>query len=225
MTRDFSVLRSAADQFSAVQRQRVAAGQRAVAIEQGRDDGTPDFWRKWEERWREMEDLALEELQAEAAFHPAYVELQKLSGIGPILAAEFLGIIGDFGRFDTISKLWAYAGLRPDQKMEKGVNINWSTRLKGLTGRMAVRLLMVGSAYRAIYDEAKADYQGRPEWTPLHIDLASRRKMVKILLAHMWILGRRAQGLPVSEPYAVAVLGHTGTRRPEEFFKAKPITA
>jgi hypothetical protein len=41
-----------------------------------------------------------------------------------------------------------------------------------------------------------------------HIDYRARRKMVKRFLADLWAIWRSLEGLPVSKPYAVAILGH-----------------
>lgn len=42
-----------------------------------------------------------------------------------------------------------------------------------------------------------------------HLDMRARRKAVKIFLSHYWIKAREAAGLPVTECYAIAKLGHT----------------
>jgi hypothetical protein len=44
-------------------------------------------------------------------------------------------------------------------------------------------------------------------WTPERIDTASKRYMVKAFLADLWVNWRRLEGLPITEPYAVAKLG------------------
>jgi hypothetical protein len=42
----------------------------------------------------------------------------------------------------------------------------------------------------------------------LHIDYRARRKMVKRFLADLWARWREIEGLPVTEPYAIGILGH-----------------
>lgn len=42
----------------------------------------------------------------------------------------------------------------------------------------------------------------------LHIDNRAMRKMVKRFLADLWVTWRGLEGLSVSEPYAIAILGH-----------------
>jgi len=48
------------------------------------------------------------------------------------------------------------------------------------------------------------------QYTPGHIDSMARRKMVKMFLQHLWVRWRTLEGLPTGEPYAQAILGHTG---------------
>jgi hypothetical protein len=43
-----------------------------------------------------------------------------------------------------------------------------------------------------------------------HLHARAKRRAVKIFLSHYWLEGRRARGLSVSEPYAIAILGHDG---------------
>jgi len=42
-----------------------------------------------------------------------------------------------------------------------------------------------------------------------HIDYRARRKMIKRFLLDFWLVWRKLEGLPTSEPYAIAVLKHT----------------
>ncbi len=46
-----------------------------------------------------------------------------------------------------------------------------------------------------------------------HIDYRARRKMVKRFLLDFWLVWRRLEGLPTSEPYAIAILKHAKGRR------------
>jgi predicted RNA-binding Zn-ribbon protein involved in translation (DUF1610 family) len=47
------------------------------------------------------------------------------------------------------------------------------------------------------------------------VDLRARRKAVKIFLSHYWVQGRLLEGLSVSQPYAIARLGHVTNIGPE----------
>lgn len=37
----------------------------------------------------------------------------------------------------------------------------------------------------------------------------ARRKMIKLFLAHLWLVWREAEGLPITKPYAIDILNHT----------------
>jgi len=50
----------------------------------------------------------------------------------------------------------------------------------------------------------------RTSYTPAHIDLMARRKIAKLFLSRLWLVWREAEGLPVTEPYAMAIMGHAG---------------
>jgi hypothetical protein len=47
-----------------------------------------------------------------------------------------------------------------------------------------------------------------------HLHERAKRRAVKIFLSHYWLVGRKAAGLPVTLPYAAAILGHTGIINP-----------
>jgi hypothetical protein len=51
--------------------------------------------------------------------------------------------------------------------------------------------------------------------TDAHLHARSKRRAVKIFLAHFWTIGREARGLAVREPYSKRILGHDGIIEPE----------
>ena len=63
----------------------------------------------------------------------------------------------------------------------------------------------------------KAERTGKPVKKPpckLHIHLRAMRKMVKRFLCDFWVVWRRLEGLPVTEPYPVAKLKHHDVKSP-----------
>jgi len=52
-------------------------------------------------------------------------------------------------------------------------------------------------------------------YTPMHLDYRAKRKVVKVLLQHLWVVWREAEGLPVTMPYVHDVLHHTHYIAPE----------
>ena len=49
-----------------------------------------------------------------------------------------------------------------------------------------------------------------------HLDMMAMRKMIKLFLAHLWLIWREAEGLPTSKPYAAEKLGHQHVITPWE---------
>jgi len=44
--------------------------------------------------------------------------------------------------------------------------------------------------------------------TDLHVHMRALRKTIKLFIAHLWEEWRRAEGLPITLPYAHTILGH-----------------
>lgn len=49
-----------------------------------------------------------------------------------------------------------------------------------------------------------------------HLDAMAVRKMIKLFLACLWLVWREAEGLPVTEPYAIEKMGHAKLISPWE---------
>jgi UDP-2,3-diacylglucosamine pyrophosphatase LpxH len=49
-----------------------------------------------------------------------------------------------------------------------------------------------------------------------HVHNMALRKMVKLFLACLWLEWRKAEGLPLTKPYAIEQLGHDSFISPEE---------
>jgi ribosomal protein L37AE/L43A len=50
---------------------------------------------------------------------------------------------------------------------------------------------------------------GKLSFTPAHIDSRAKRKVAKIFLSHLWVKWREYEDLPVTLPYAFAVMEHS----------------
>lgn len=129
--------------------------------------------------------------------------------------------------FATISKWWAYMGRHNVEgnmpKRKKGVVSNWSTegRTVGfLIGESFIKQVK-DHLYRQVYDvrRAKAD-KDHPEASKLHKMRMAKNETVKLFLAHFWTVSRTLDGKPVSEPYAMTILGHTNYVAPFYFCQA-----
>jgi len=132
------------------------------------------------------------------------------------LAAQLLAQIDDIGKFDTVSKLWRFAGLAViDGKRETnkpGEKSHFNARLKSICWLISDQFVKQNTPlYRDIYDQEKARLRrlhpekivtnGKTQYNDGHIDNMARRKTVKIFLQHLWVIWRKLEGLPISEPY------------------------
>lgn len=135
-------------------------------------------------------------------------------GIGEHLLARLIGVIGhpihttvyawegtgserhlvEVGEMDrTVSQLWSYCGHGdPQRKRVKGMTAEDAAALGNPRAKMLAHLLAEScikqrrSPYRAVYDEARMDYEAR-DWTDLHRHNAALRKVAKAILKDLWI--------------------------------------
>lgn len=93
--------------------------------------------------------------------NPIYINfLSKIRGIGPIYSAKLISYLGDCGKFDTVSKLWAYTGNHvidgKAPKRRKGQDANWNHILRTLTWQISDNFVRQNKGYyRKKYDEEK----------------------------------------------------------------------
>ncbi len=150
---------------------------------------------------------------------PIYVKwLSKIKGIGATHAITLIAFMGDCSRFETRSKLNAYAGYHVKNgesvSMKKGEKINWNPKLKSRLFVLADNLIKANGKYKKFYDKKKAlikqkfpeivevEGQKRKKYTPLHIERMARRKMIQLFLSHYWQVSRKIAGLPTENIWA-----------------------
>ena len=155
----------------------------------------------------------------------------KIKGLGEGgLNAQLLAQIDDIGKFDTVSKLWAFSGysVKDGHRIYSmpGEKCPFNKHLKSVIWLIGDQFVKQRTPiYRDLYDKAKEEYRiqhpvkiienGKTKYNNGHIDNMARRKTVKIFLQHLWVIWRNLEGLPVSEPYVKAILGHTNIIEPE----------
>lgn len=105
-----------------------------------------------------------------------------------------------------------YIDKNGEVQTKNGLSYNPFVKAK-MCGVLATSFLMAGGKdkYAQTYRNVKMRYQNMPahaDKTPKHIDNMARRYMVKEFLRDLWVCWRKLEGLEVSEPYEVAVLGH-----------------
>lgn len=197
-----------------VQRHRIQMGNRLAAIERGDSQGNAEVATHFAERFNGIEDELSAMIARTVKEHPVWPWMDAVKGIGPGLAGAILAPI-DITRANSISALWKYAGQGVSDgerdRPRKGEKLPYNAGLKRNCYLVATSFMRASSPYRAVYDETKEYYQAnRPDWTAGHVDMAAKRKMVKLFLAHLWVVWRDAEGLPLSPPYSSRVLEHDG---------------
>ncbi len=132
--------------------------------------------------------------------------LEKVNGIGPLLAASLMAEIGSPERFSTVSRLWAYCGLSVDEegnavRRKKGQKSGWNPMLKMTAWKIAGSFIKGKGFGRQLYDHWKAYYIERdgpePKWQPHR---RAMRKVAKDFLRCMFIAWRQSIGLELTEP-------------------------
>jgi len=205
-----------------IQKARIQFSNRLSAINNGADDDIyKSYIVKWSEYFKKTEkdlDAAILDLSMD---FPIVDYMCKVKGVGMILSMKVVVMI-DIKKADTISKLWRYAGFGivdgEREKPTKGEKLHYNKRLKSTCYLIGTSFLKSKSPYREIYDEAKAYYQSnRPNWTKDHIHKASMRKMIKIWLAHLWLVWRKLENLETRDPYIAMSSKYHRIYTPEEF--------
>jgi len=229
-----SPLRIAVETFYDVQKLRIAVGNRLVAMKKLQGLGDEEIRRTglhWIfDQLKTLEEEAGAMIAEEVERHPLWENyLRFVKGIGPTFAGALIGIIHSADRFDTISKLWAYAGyaVSPDGRAvrrRRGERLRYNPKLKTLMWKIAVSWLKAHkrgfSFYGHMYEVYKRIYQAKAERgevknpTPLHIHYMAMRRAIKLFLSHLWLIWRLVEGLPIRPPYVVEKLGHKGFIRP-----------
>jgi len=176
------------------------------------------------------DDASQQKDDAHVFFTLEQFQLAQKTGKGKYLIPTRRGIED----FDTCSEYWAWWGLHVVNgampKRKKGEPINWNPELRTLAWKIGKQFVMQGQGYRQIYDqekdkltnlrmpigvcpkyeECKAKLKNVTEPTCKgHIDNMSKRKAVKLFLAHLYECWRGLEGLPTRPPYVLEYLGHT----------------
>lgn len=205
-----------------IQKARIQFGNRLSAIERESDNGSSQQRRtveRWLNRFAELEKELDKDIAAAAGEYPIYDYVTTVKGVGPLLAAKLISMI-DITIPSTPSALWKYAGYAVEggerDRLRKGEKAPYNTRLKTTCYLIGTSMLRCNSPYRAVYDAAKERYQATRDWSKGRVDMAARRKMIKVFLVHLWLVWRELEGLPTRTPYVQEYMGHTHIITPQE---------
>jgi len=141
---------------------------------------------------------------------------------------------------DTISSLWKYAGFAVEDgkapKRLKGEKLSYNSTLRSMVWRLAGSLLKAKGKFYEYYLNEKNKYIARftsegykivpqnkmPKTSndkyisEGHIHNMALRKMSKLFLSCLWLEWRKAEGLPITKPYAIDKLKHDSYISPEQ---------
>lgn len=160
---DVAELRVLVETYYDIQHMRLIAENRirAAVRVRGLSEAKAKVLEDWtDERLCKQESELKAMVQKQIKHHPLWATwLKDVKGIGPCICGGLLAWVGDIGKFDTVSKLWAYAGLHVIDghaaKRTKGEKANWSDNLKVLAWKAAQSFVMVGDGYRELYLKEK----------------------------------------------------------------------
>ena len=124
--------------------------------------------------------------------------------------------------YPKISNWWTMCG-RGDpkyKKRRKGCSEQeakkaGSPRLKQSGFHLADSFIKQTNKYYEFYIQVKDEYRlKQPEWTKMKCSNYAKNNMIKLFLSHWWQVAREIDELPITEPYASTILGHTGVIKP-----------
>lgn len=226
--------RALVESFYSIQHHRIKAANRVGAyVRMGMDEKQVNKLHAFmDKKLAAIESALKKPIEKAVHGHPIWEGwLKGVRGIGPSLAGSLISCIEPIGRFANVSKLWRYAGMDVVDgraaRYQAGQKAHWSPMLKLTCWKIGEQFVRQGDFYREIYDQAKAEdrrkhpvptdsgrknRQGQPilMYSDGHIHNRAKRKAVKMFLSHLWARWREIEGLEVTEPYAIAILKHTG---------------
>ncbi len=132
----------------------------------------------------------------------------KYAGLDTVVTTDKEGNSVVRGRNKSYTEMRPYTDKNGNEAMKVSITYEpfLKTKLIGVLGSSFIKL---GGKYRDIYDGYKNRLsQSRDDLTPVHRNNMAVRYMIKMFLRDLWVEWRTLEGLPVSQPYEVAYLGH-----------------
>ncbi len=179
----------------------------------------------------------LDELRKKAAKKAKTVEAEEADEAAEIMTPAVVGDLINSISTKLGEELTPITrGYAPRRSMYKadGKKLDYNSELRVMCFRLAGSLIKARGKYAEYYDDVKNQLaqkyrnQGvriiptlelpklngkifEPVGTIAagHVHMQAIRKMIKLFLSHLWLVWRKAEGLPISQPYAHDKLGHT----------------
>lgn len=194
------LLALAAASLDDIERTRIAMGNRLRAM---RDDhglaSTPEYQRAEliHDALAAAEHQAILELQRALRKHPLGSWVKRTVGIGEKQGARLLAALDDpyWNHAEDRprrgpAELWAYCGLKPGQRRQKGVKSNWNAAAK-MRARLCAEscIKQSHSPYRADYDRARANWADR-DTSDMHKHNHALHVVAKSILRDLYLEGK-----------------------------------
>lgn len=141
---------------------------------------------------------------------PVWDWITNIRGLGEGgLAAQLLAQVDDISKFDTVSRLWRFAGQAvfdgKAEKNQRGEKSHFNRKLKGICFNIADQFIKQQTpGYVDLYYAEKArqrelhpvpvENNGKKLYTDAHIHNRAWRKMVKAFLRDLWVEWRKVEG-------------------------------
>lgn len=180
-----------------------------------------------------LEKMQIKEIEKAMRRHPLGPWVMAQKGVGLKQAARLLAAVGDpywntaEDRPRSVAELWAYCGLAPGQKRQRGTQSNWSTDAKMRAWNVVQSIIKSGGPWRDLWDERRAHTEealhtdvcvrcgpsGKPAQpgspkSLAHLKADADRYVSKRLLRELWREARKLHGVVADDdgmaPYPVA---------------------
>lgn len=139
------------------------------------------------------------------------MEEGKKLGFNPRLRTLSWKIVDSFVKQKTPEYIEIYIDAKPKENEKLGCPVEYDEKGKAVSTHPERCPLYPDRciAYKRIMAKAKRT-EKKPKKVPCgkHVHYRAGRKMVKRFIADLWGTWRSLEKLPVSEPYAIAILGH-----------------
>jgi hypothetical protein len=146
------------DLYFEMQEQRIRA---ATQLRMASEHAESNALLSWvHENYASLEGDPKRAMDAYTDAHELGVWLKSLIGIGPVLAAGIMAHLAAL-RGQSVSSLWSFAGLNPEQRWERGQKRPWNARLKLICWKCGQSFVKTSGHPRSFYGPLYAAQKGK----------------------------------------------------------------
>ena len=150
---------------------------------------------------------------------PEWKEWAKyVSGVGEVSLGKLLGYTGNPAARELFSSFARHCGVavvngrieKPQKGQHRPYNALAKSQLWLIVNSVIKAYPRSPNLYGEIYYLSREKFARKhPDWTKMHIHLASIIRTARLFLSHLWSVCRWTQGLPVRKPYPIEYWEHT----------------